>query len=376
MQSNGCCDMQKRFYQIIDLVPEDRRSLHDQSGSALILAMLVAGLVAIMAVQFAQGFVVKASIAEQRILQQRMDTYLHGAEAMAKAALRQDRQTDIANDGVLMDHLQEAWAQALPPLSTDEGFVQVRIRDAQGMYNVNNLLAKTAYFGDAGADIMLRFSAQQKQFMRLLQALPGASVSEQQAIMMVEALVDWIDDDDQVSGAGGAESLYYSSERPPRNPSNQGLQDVSELLLVRHFNTEVVAALKPYVTVLPMLTPLNVNTAPALVLAAINEERSLTITDSVAVTTLLQRRQQEPFANVADFLSAGYPADGPSALAESVPIYGISSQFFHVYVRVQLANQSRSLAALIYRDESVTRTLSRVFGSDLDDQFLQGDTLL
>lgn len=350
--------------------------LRQEAGSALILAMLVAGLVAAMAVQFAQGFVIKASLAEQRVLQQRMDSYLRGAEEMAMVALIQDGESDITRYGAAIDHLQELWALSMPPLSTDDGFVEIRVRDAQGLFNVNNLAVKTAYFEDTGASRALRFSTQQKQFIRLLQALPGDAVSEQNAVQMTEALVDWLDEDDQVSGSGGAESLYYSSGRPQRYPPNQGLHDISELIMVRHFSPELLAALQPYVTALPVMTPLNVNTAPGLVLSAVNGQHVLAASDSTAVADLLKHRQQQPFSDVADFLESGYPVDPPSDEEDTVPAFGVSSGFFHVYARVQIAEQTRTLSTLIRRDESGTRTISRVFGSDLDDQFSNGASIL
>lgn len=62
--------------------------------------------------------------------------------------------------------------------------------------------------------------------MTLLLALPG--MTEDTA----EAILDWLDEDDEAR-AFGAESEYYSSLPTPYSPANGPLQSVEELLLVR-----------------------------------------------------------------------------------------------------------------------------------------------
>src|SRR5437867_3190402 len=56
---------------------------------------------------------------------------------------------------------------------------------------------------------------------------------------MVAAIVDWKDEDDNVS-PGGAEAEYYSTLRPPYVPRNGPLQSVRELLMVRGISRELL----------------------------------------------------------------------------------------------------------------------------------------
>jgi general secretion pathway protein K len=362
-----------------------------QRGSALILAMLVAGIVAVLAVQFAQAFVVNATLAESRLRQQRFDTYLEGGEALARHVLWQDWLADQAAGATSerLDHLQETWAVTLPPLATDDGLLEVAVHDLQGLYNLNNLLDGTAYTADLGAAANIRFSARQKQFIRLLQSFANCPLYESEAIAITEALIDWLDEDDQVTGVGGAESLYYISAQPPLAPANRPLRDVSELVLLRHMTPELIDCLRPHVTVLPEITALNVNTAAAGVLSgALKAEQpaqgqgappSLAPAGDDTVRALMQLREQHEFDQVATFIASGLAADpqtaeapetdsqagsqsdqhAPTGLGTMPPLYAVNSQFFEARLRVWIDGDSRQQRIVLRRDEHGVQVLAR-----------------
>jgi general secretion pathway protein K len=361
-----------------------------QHGSALILAMLVAGIVAILAVQFAQAFVVNATLTESRLRQLRFDTYLEGGEALARHVLWQDWLIDQAASaaGQSVDHLQESWALTLPPLATDDGLLEVTLHDLQGLYNINNLLDGTAYTSDLGAATSIRFSARQKQFIRLLQSFASCPLYESEAIAITEALIDWLDEDDQVTGVGGAESLYYISAQPPLAPANRPLRDVSELMLLRHMTPELLNCLRPHVTVLPEITSLNVNTATAGVLQGVlkhestgavdgqNSPASLSPAGEEAVQALMQLREQQVFDHVSAFISSGLAADPqtaddtesdpqgqPAQESPQIPrLYAVNSFYFEARVRVWIDGDSRQQRIVLRRDEHGVRALARYQG--------------
>ncbi|ALO47025.1 type II secretion system minor pseudopilin GspK [Pseudohongiella spirulinae] len=344
-----------------------------QRGSALIVAMLVAALVAILAVQLAQAFVVNASLAESRLLQQRFETYLRGAEELALAALQQDWQHDSMSAEGVVDHAGESWALELPPLPTDDGMLQVSIVDAQGLFNINNLRVRTAYHDDNGAPPAQRFSAPQRQFIRLLKSIESLALSDSEAMAVTEAITDWIDSDDQVSGMGGAESLFYQNAGTGLQAANQPLSDLSELLLVRHVTPELLVQLRQRAVALPGLTSLNVNTATPLVLRALNDEQQLQAADEEDVLAILDLRARQPWLQVAEFMTAGFPADpqGPLAMIgaedadteqDATPLYSVFSQYFLASVRVMIDDQERQMQSLIYRDDNGVYALARYNG--------------
>jgi general secretion pathway protein K len=68
---------------------------------------------------------------------------------------------------------------------------------------------------------------------------------------------------------------YYLALDPPYLAANQPLLDIDELALVRGFDDNVRARLRPYITALPATTAVNVNTAPAEVIAAVVDNLDL-----------------------------------------------------------------------------------------------------
>ncbi len=115
---------------------------------------------------------------------------------------------------------------------------------------------------------------------------------------LADALADWIDADSEPRPRGGAEDGYYLELEQPYLAANRPLIDVAELALVRGFDGEVRARLRPFVTALPRFTAVNVNTAAPEVLAAIVEDLTLD-----AARALVAKRERAYFRNNADFLS-------------------------------------------------------------------------
>jgi len=184
----------------------------------------------------------------------------------------------LARDDAKIDHLGELWAKPLPPLPVEDGMIAFAVQDAQGRFNLNNLVQKSA---PSKPDIEL--------FKRLLTSQgidPGLS----------EALLDWLDTDGTVS-SGGAEDIEYLSLPQPYRSANQLLQSVDELRLVKGFTAKAVEKLRPFVTALPTTpTTVNVNTAPAEVLAALFTNLPATV-----LRPLLDSRINNPYTELKQF---------------------------------------------------------------------------
>lgn len=329
-----------------------------QQGSALIVAMLIAAIVSLMSVRFAESFMLQADQAEARHEAHLVTAYVHGAEQLAVQLLAADMITGE------IDHEVESWAQQIPPLPTDNGWLQVHIRDAQALFNLNNVAIKTEYGDDAGAPLAVRFSPAQKQFIRLLQSFEDYPVSEADAIMMTEALIDWIDADDNTTGQGGGESLFYSSAALPTQAANQLLSDISELNLVRHFNPAIIERLRPWVVVLPVPGPMNLNTAPLRLLSTVNQPDTLQVLNDPGLTTLTGERRQRVFNSVTDFfghatMQSLVPDAETNSGSPDVALYSVGSQWFHLYTNLTVNGQSSRWLSLIARGRQQTHVWSR-----------------
>lgn len=67
-----------------------------------------------------------------------------------------------------------------------------------------------------------------------------------------DSLLDWIDEDDEAR-PGGAEAPYYAKRGIA--PRNSGLLTIDELGAIRGFSPQVIARLRPFVTVQPGAVP-------------------------------------------------------------------------------------------------------------------------
>jgi general secretion pathway protein K len=118
------------------------------------------------------------------------------------------------------------------------------------------------------------------------------------------------------------------------------------LLNVPGFTPEAVARLRPFVTVLPTQTPVNMNTAPAEVVAALVPGMSLS-----SAQALVSRRQSAFFRNTGDVQLAlqGTGALAPNTDVTQIPM-DVTTSYFLVHGHVQYERAEVDRTTLIYRD--------------------------
>lgn len=284
-----------------------------ERGAAVILAMLLAALAATIAATL---------FADQqrwtRAVLQRRDQVQ--AQALVMAGVQWARQI-LHGDGreKRIDHLGEPWAAALPPIPLENGEIRGTITDATARLNVNAL-------GGAGAD------AQRQSIERLFAQRDGPAGA-------IDAIADWIDADGVVRPSG-AEDAFYAGQGVPGLAANGPVARVAELASVRGVPLPALAAVAPFITALPAATPVNVNTAPPEVLAAILRDAR-----GDAVAALVASRAQRPFNDLADFrarLPQGATVAGEAAIA-------VRSDYFYVSVEARQGTTIARARALLRR---------------------------
>jgi general secretion pathway protein K len=293
--------------------PGDMMACPRQQGLALIIAMLIAALAAAVAVS--------VSTAQSQWLAQvdhRRDQV--EAQSIALAGIQWARAI-VDADARGIDYLGEPWALPLPATPVENGEVEGRIVDAQGMLNVNDLAS--AQHG----------ALERRRFTRLFAALgiPDTTLA---------SVVDWVDADD-VPQHGGAEDAWYAAEADASLAANGPATRIEELALVRGMTAPALARIAPFVTSLPPDTPVNVNTAPAEVLAAL-----LDGIDSGALAALVASRGEHPFASPDDF--RGRLPSGVSVIDPA--LVSVSTGYFLVTVRARQGETIAQARALIRRD--------------------------
>ena len=296
-------------------------------GLALVLALLIVSLIAAISVELTWRFDLSLNRSGNRWYGLQAQAYLQGAENLAKMVLRQDLEdTEI-------DDLGEDWAQEPTPFPTDEGWVKGKLEDAQGRFNLNSLIPVPSNTDDDNAENGTQapslpvnnsssftaggqksLSTSQERFVRLLQTVALGEEEEGQQIFVeldqareiTEALIDWMDQDDEVTGFGGAESDYYEQLEPPITISNRPLISVSELSVVKGMTPEIYRALLPLIIALPGNVAMNVNTMQLALLRSINVRNALLPISEEDAQLIFDDRETAAFSQVQDF------ADNPN----------------------------------------------------------------
>ncbi|MBI4828980.1 MAG: type II secretion system minor pseudopilin GspK [Nitrospinae bacterium] len=245
-----------------------RRPLARREGVALLLTVLIVSLLTITVFdQFHQSWIQSSLAAAYRDETKALFAARSGQEA-ARLILTEDATAAIPSDA-----LNEEWAQTGIPLPIDGTFAFIAIADEAGKVNLNEMVTGRGYANDRQVEL----------FSRLLDRLDLDP-------SLAGALLDWLDENAEPS-PGGAEDGYYRSLTPPHASKNARLDSLDELALVRGFTPEVIAALRPHVTVWGG-DKININTATPMALRALSDR----ITEAM-VEAILTARAERPFAS-------------------------------------------------------------------------------
>lgn len=278
----------------------------DQRGVAVIVAILIVALATILSVrifwqQRAWGDLIFADSRHQQI-----KSYARGGLLWARTILRDDASRSS------VDHLQEIWATRLPMTPINDEFqLGGELIEQQGLFNLNNLIDSNG--------------KSQPRMIQVYQSLLGQLGLSQSLAM---SLADWMDADSTGGADGKSEDESYLEARPPRLPANSMLREIEDLSFVQGYTPEIIHRLRPYVTVLPRQTKINVNTAPAEILLAyingLKPEEAKFLIDTRNVY----------FRDQVDFLER-LPRKGEISLDRYE--FDVSSQYFWLHIKVQHA---------------------------------------
>ena len=300
-----------------------------QGGAAILTAMLTVTLVATLAsaALWQQWRQVEVESAERTRMQ--LSWVLTGALDWARLILREDARTSQ------VDHLSEPWALPLAEarlssfLAVDQNntsdamdaFLSGQVTDQQGLLNVADLVqdGKTS-------------DAALAAFGRLFQLL---KLPQSQLDLLADNLA-------RASGAGAeSDSAATTGLLMPKR-----MDQLTWLGLPQ----SSVDALRPYVTVLPSRTAVNLNTASAQVLVAV-----LPGLDLRQAQTLVVQRAQAHYQSVAQALkAANVRADQVNAER-----LGIASRYFAVRGRLRIGDTVVQELSLVERQGTSVKVLWR-----------------
>ncbi|MEA1082153.1 type II secretion system minor pseudopilin GspK [Marinobacter qingdaonensis] len=309
-----------------------------QRGVALIMVLLAMALVVMLTAGMTQQQSIRVFKAGHYLAQQQGVSIALGAEAFARQILVRDYEED-KEENKMIDTLDEFWAMNSAVLPVDDaGVVEVQIDDLGGRINLNDLVT-----GNGQVDPLTK-----DRLTRLLAALQISEIT-------VDVLIDWQDENDQTISAYGAEDGQYLSAEPGYRAGNQPFASVTELRLIDGMTEEIYQALAPHVATLPVSgLGINVNTATGAVLRSLSDE----LTDAQA-KAILEKREEEPFENLQDFLALPEFA----GLGLTSAGLGLQTRFFEVVSRITYDDRVVNMVSTIFRNpEGEIRTVRRDTG--------------
>ena len=314
-----------------------------ERGVAVITALLLTTLaISIVASLFWQQQVQVRSMENQRLHLQ-TKWILRGALDWATLVLYQDG----------IDHreytsLDQVWATPLAETRLDQYVERERVAgenfdaslsgnilDACSRYNLRNLGVSKGQLDDTQVEI----------FGRLLRNLQLDSALARRVASFVAAGLPAAAAAVPADGQSAPATPANQSQASPVSGSPMKILQVDDLLTVQGMTPAIVERLRPFVTVLPEPTAVNVNTAPAEVLAALMPNKSVS-----EANTWVVRRKQAAWRGKSYFATEVGTEQG-SPMKEDT--YDVRSSWFLVDTRIRLDRAALDAQALIHRSENM-----------------------
>ena len=275
---------------MVDTLDGERKNiLTDQRGMALLITVMTVSLLVAVTIMFHRKSWHSYLVAHNYKINTELKAIGESGINVGLALLLQDAGTNS------YDSLMDSWGV----IKQDElnslfgaGKLELEVVDLSGRLQINRLVQTKAKDQGENAkegenntekEINTEKETNTEEVIRdiLLQLLlsPSFSLEEDEAGGIVDALVDWIDEDERESD-NGAESSYYQALKTPYECRNGPIQYIEELLLVRGVGPKLLfgrgeeKGLADYLTVNGEDGKININTADPLLLRSMNSQIS------------------------------------------------------------------------------------------------------
>lgn len=302
-------------------------------GVALIVVILMVSIIVALTVEFNRstrdGLYNTANLSDGIRLYYIARSGFNGGEALLGAEKNN------------YDAFTEDWARTELLSAQSEGYFRqgsfkVRIDDETGKIPINKLITGNNY------------NLPVKELLGRLLRLPEFKLSEEQANEITDAIKDWLDQDDEVTG-NGVESSYYRNLTPPCAAKNGFLDCIDDLLMVKgvtkelYYGTKETAALKDCLTIYGDGT-INVNTAPTLVLRALSQAITPELADEM---DKYRRTEGHDLADVNWYVKV----PGMQGISMNYGQLGVKSNYFTITSTGLLGNMRETVVGSVKKGE-------------------------
>lgn len=313
-----------------------RSTRRNDEGVALLLTLLFVALLTVLVVEYVyetqvETSVVAASLSDFEALTAAKSAVNTGLSMLVSDALtmpgeavagttstQSSSSSEAISGGVAYDSLDEPWAYGVPFQELNNAVMECSISDEFGKLNLNALFRRgarqqsteeSAELSESEYDEMEEADETLELTLQYLFEERGAEGD------VVDAILDWIDSDDDTR-PNGAESDYYQSLSKPFSCKNGPISSVEELLLIRGITPELYFG-DPELEQVPLpelLTvnghrtgKINLNTAPYELLLALGEAIGMPGLAEIAT----EERELSPFISEEDIETRGVVPSEP-----------------------------------------------------------------
>ena len=334
MQLKKILQLTKNSYSRIPIAGRDER------GMALLITIMTLSLLTAVTIQYHKATWHKFVVSDNFKRGIQLKSIAESGVNIALAALSNDLDE---NDS---DSFADSWSQLDREnfdLLFPTGGLQLQVTDLSGRLQINNIVKKKK------TDLKAQNSGTSTHLRTILLnilAFGDFSIEDEtEAEKIVDALVDWIDEDDKESDHG-AETSYYQSLDKPYSARNGPIHSIEELLLVRgvtpalFFGSKETTGLKDVLTVYGDDGKININTIEPVILKGMNQ----LITDDLAEQFDEYRRNQENsdlFNDSGWYKNIGWPGD----IELNTELLTTESSYFQIIAIGSFDTLSWSMAA-------------------------------
>lgn len=319
------------------------RLLKESSGFALILTILVISLLVALTLQF--NVSMRADLYGAANLRDgtKLACIAKSGVNLACAVLFKD-----ALDSKV-DSLTEAWADSktlssASALMFEQGRFEVQITDHSGRIQINQLVDKEGKYNPKQKDLISRFLSSAE-----------FGLDAQEVGNLLDALKDWIDPDNEVTGFG-EESSYYQALQVAYSCRNGPMEYLEELLLVKGITRELFYGTQEKPGISHYLTvygdgKININTAAPLVLGSLSDQL-----DQEMIQDMVVYREDEQ--NDLKDLTWYKKVPGISDVTIDPELVTTASTYFEITSNAIKEAMSKRVKSMIDRKEGTPKILS------------------
>ncbi|MDR6679164.1 type II secretion system minor pseudopilin GspK [Pseudomonas oryzihabitans] len=316
---------------------------HKQRGAALILVLSVVAIVCALAsgMLFRQALMIRST--SSNVSAEQAWSYMLSGEALVTRLLVKDWQESEASQ-IGVDFLGEAWATPIKGFAVGNGELDIVVEDLQGRLDLNRILS------EEGNELELMRLRNLFDLLSIDQGYIDRLVAWKKAQVFVKEVVGKEEIPSSVGGADATARVLF--------------RDTSEFLLVGMGFSDY-HKLESYIAALPVDTSgINVNTAPAVVLACLTENSDLGMG-----AALVEMRNSTGYQSVGEFI-AKFAESGVGIFPGGL---SVKSSYFKASFYVRVGKYRRILASIFSRDaKGVVRVVAREFvGSSVAQEFSQ-----